>query len=66
MTVKGKLKGEITWNDWHYAYKELKRGNKYYRSKTGRFSDVHDVTEECTKEEYDECAEKYYKIFPSF
>ena len=63
MTVKGNLKGHFTWNGWNYAYKELKRGNKYYKSKNVRFDDTCGGTEECSCEEYHEMAEKYYKIF---
>ncbi len=66
MKVKGNLVGHFTWNGWHYAYKKLKTGNKYYRSKNVRFDDTCGGTEECSKSEYDDCAEKYYKIFPSF
>ena len=62
MTVKGNLKGHFTWNGWNYAYKELKSGNKYYKSKNVRFDDTCGGTEECSSEEYFEIAEKYYNI----
>jgi hypothetical protein len=44
MTVKGQLKGHISWNGWNYAYKELKSGNKYYKSKNVRFDDTYGGT----------------------
>lgn len=48
MTVHGKIKGFISWNGWYYGYKQLKRGNKYYRSKNVKFDDTCGGTEECT------------------
>lgn len=63
MKVNGKLNGIITWNGWYYGFKQLKRGKKCYRSKNSRFDDTCGGTEECTAEEYDRVAEKYYKIF---
>lgn len=63
MTVHGKIKGFISWNGWYYGYKQLKRGNKYYRSKNVKFDDTCGGTEECTKEQYFEAAVKYAKIF---
>jgi hypothetical protein len=62
MIVKGNLKGHISWNGWNYAYREMKSGNKYYKSKNVRFDDTCGGTEECSSEEYFEAAEKYAKI----
>ncbi len=63
MTIKGELKGFVSWNGWNYGYKPLKSGNKYYRSKNVRFDDTCGGTEECSSEQYFEAAEKYAKIF---
>ena len=48
------MKGFISWNGFYYGYKELKNGNKYYKSKNVRF----DGKEECTEKEYFEMAKK--------
>lgn len=63
MTVRGELKGFISWNGWYYGYKQLKNKNKYYRSRNVRFDDTCGGTEECSAEQYFEVAEKYAKIF---
>ena len=62
MSVKGKLEGIFSWNGYNYGYKQLKHGNKYYRSKNVRFDDTCGGTEECTMEEYFEAAENRAKI----
>ena len=63
MIVKGNMKGQFSWGNWFYGYIELKKGNKYYKSKNVRFDDTCGGTEECSSEEYYEMAEKYAKIF---
>ena len=63
MIIKGNLKRFISWNGWYYCYKQLKHGNKYYRSKNVRFDDTCGGTEECSNEEYFEAAESYAKVF---
>lgn len=63
MTVRGELKGIFSWNGYYYGYKQLKRGNKHYRSKNVRFDDTCGGTEECTESEYHKAAENYARIF---
>lgn len=63
MVVKGNVKGQFSWGSWFYGYIELKKENKYYKSKNVRFDDTCGGTEECSSEEYYEMAEKYAKIF---
>lgn len=63
MAVKAELKGEFSWNGYHYGYRKLKSGNKYYKSKNVRFDDTCGGTSECTQEEYQENVSKYIEIF---
>lgn len=63
MVVRGEIQGVLPYNGWHYGYKQLKRGIKYYRSKNVRFDDSCGGTEECSEEEYHKAAKEYGKIF---
>lgn len=56
------LEGIISWNGYYYAYRRLKRGTKYYKSKTARFDDSMGGVEEISSDEYQEYADKYAKV----
>lgn len=66
MTVRGQIKGIITWNGYFYGYVRRKvkmnHFNKYYRSKNCRFDDTCGGTEEITSDEYTDAAKKYAEV----
>ena len=63
MVVKGNLKGIFNWDGYYYGFKQLKRGNKYYKSKNARFDDTCGGTEECSREEFHQAACEYADVF---
>ena len=54
----------VTWNGWTYGVERSPKGDRYYKSKSARFSNrPYDETEEIDYDEYIEAYNKYVRIF---
>lgn len=58
--------GVFSWNGWYYGMKSLRGKAHYYKAKTPRFDETFGGVYECSADEYDDCANKYHKLFREF